>query len=270
LHCNIGKSPRWKSRLGKIRSPRKSPSTLRDGFNRHYRLFRECSAQAKTRFEQSDWLGLQQAVRERIAFYDSRVSETAVLLHEQLRAEHIDDNTWQLAKLLYIGLLTNHKQPELAETFFNSVFCKIMHRTYFHNDLHFRAAGDLHGVHRIRSAGLPQLLPEPERPAADHPRHHRDFDWQRAFANMERDVEQVMRTVVRQMGGRLAADGGELPDPGAALGLLPQQGRLHRRQGHQRRLRVSLRGAGAARCAGHAVPRHVLLDAAQIRTCCSA
>ena len=111
--------------------------TLRDGFNRHYRLFRECSAQAKTRFEQSDWLGLQQAVRERIAFYDSRVSETAVLLHEQLRAEHIDDNTWQLAKLLYIGLLTNHKQPELAETFFNSVFCKIMHRTYFHNDFIF-------------------------------------------------------------------------------------------------------------------------------------
>ncbi len=29
--------------------------------------------------------------------------------------------------------MTDHKQPELAETFFNSVFCKIRHRTYFHN-----------------------------------------------------------------------------------------------------------------------------------------
>ena len=179
--------------------------TLRDGFNRHYRLFRECSAQAKTRFEQSDWLGLQQAVRERIAFYDSRVSETAVLLHEQLRAEHIDDNTWQLAKLLYIGLLTNHKQPELAETFFNSVFCKIMHRTYFHNDFIF-----------VRPAVSTEFI-ESDPPAyrSYYPNQNglrqtirdicRDYGWQSEFANMERDVEQVIAGVVRQMGGRLAA-----------------------------------------------------------------
>ena len=32
----------------------------------------------------------------------------------------------------YIGLI-EHKQPECAETFFNSVSCQILHRTYFHN-----------------------------------------------------------------------------------------------------------------------------------------
>jgi isocitrate dehydrogenase kinase/phosphatase len=45
--------------------------------------------------------------------------------------------TWQQVKLLYIGLLLNHKQPELAETFFNSVTTKILHRNYFHNDFIF-------------------------------------------------------------------------------------------------------------------------------------
>ncbi len=49
----------------------------------------------------------------------------------------IDDAIWQQAKLFYIGLLINHKQPELAETFFNSVFCRMLHRTYFHNDFIF-------------------------------------------------------------------------------------------------------------------------------------
>ena len=39
---------------------------LLDGFNRHYRLFRETSAQAKRRFEQADWHGQQRAQRERI------------------------------------------------------------------------------------------------------------------------------------------------------------------------------------------------------------
>ena len=39
----------------------------------------------------------------------------------------LPDALWQEIKLHYVGLLTNHKQPELAGTFFNSVSCKILH-----------------------------------------------------------------------------------------------------------------------------------------------
>ncbi len=45
----------------------------------------------------------------------------------------IDDALWEQVKLHYIGLLIEHKQPECAETFFNSVSVKILHRAYFHN-----------------------------------------------------------------------------------------------------------------------------------------
>ena len=49
--------------------------------------------------------------------------------------------TWRDAKLYYIGLLVEHSQPELAETFFNSVIVRILQRTYYDNDLIFvRAA----------------------------------------------------------------------------------------------------------------------------------
>src|SRR5437868_3456207 len=44
-----------------------------DGFNRHYQLFTEANASAKTRFEAADWHGQQYAQRERIEFYDKRV-----------------------------------------------------------------------------------------------------------------------------------------------------------------------------------------------------
>ncbi len=44
---------------------------------------------------------------------------------------------WQQVKLHYIGLMVGHLQPELAETFFNSVTTKILHRTHFHNDFIF-------------------------------------------------------------------------------------------------------------------------------------
>ena len=47
--------------------------TLIEGFNKHYRLFRECSAQAKERFEEGNWQVVQHAVESRIQFYDQRV-----------------------------------------------------------------------------------------------------------------------------------------------------------------------------------------------------
>ena len=39
-----------------------------DGFNKHYRLFRQVSREAKARFEAGDWAGQQRAQSERIAF----------------------------------------------------------------------------------------------------------------------------------------------------------------------------------------------------------
>ncbi|MES2481765.1 MAG: bifunctional isocitrate dehydrogenase kinase/phosphatase [Pseudomonadota bacterium] len=108
-----------------------------DGFNRHYRLFRSESARAKHRFETADWHGQQRAQRERIEFYDLRVIEASQRLEKEFRAHEQPMEVWQQVKLHFIGLLIDHHQPELAETFFNSVTTKILHRTYFHNDFIF-------------------------------------------------------------------------------------------------------------------------------------
>jgi isocitrate dehydrogenase kinase/phosphatase len=110
---------------------------LLDGFNKHYRLFREASAAAKRRFERADWHGQQRGQRERIEYYDQRVAEATDRLQTEFQAGSLSMDTWQQVKLHYIGLLTNHHQPELAETFFNSVTTKILHRSYFHNDFIF-------------------------------------------------------------------------------------------------------------------------------------
>jgi isocitrate dehydrogenase kinase/phosphatase len=108
-----------------------------DGFNRHYRLFRAESQRAKHRFETADWHGQQRAQRERIEFYDLRVKEAVSRLEKEFKAGEQPMEIWQQVKLHYIGLLIDHHQPELAETFFNSVTTKILHRTYFQNDFIF-------------------------------------------------------------------------------------------------------------------------------------
>jgi len=172
--------------------------TLIDGFNKHYRLFRESSAQAKERFERADWPAVQRAVRERIQFYDDRVAETVERLHREFNAETVDDIVWRQAKLYYIGLLTDHNQPELAETFFNSVYCHILHRTYFHNDFIF--------VRPAISTEYIESDPPTYRsyyPNADGFRESikrilLDFGWRREFADLDRDVEFIRRLVHEQ------------------------------------------------------------------------
>ena len=59
---------------------------LLEGFNKHYRLFRESSAEAQQRFEQADWLGQQKAQRDRIVFYDLRVGEAVEQLQRDFGA----------------------------------------------------------------------------------------------------------------------------------------------------------------------------------------
>ena len=107
------------------------------GFNKHYRLFRETSALGKARFERADWHGVQQAASDRIRFYDLRVSETVERIENEFSSALGDEDVWQRVKFEYVDLLLDHMQPECAESFFNSVVCKLVKREYYHNDFIF-------------------------------------------------------------------------------------------------------------------------------------
>jgi len=107
------------------------------GFERHYGRFRYHAQLAKSRFEAGDFHGIRRLARERIAFYDQRVAETLQRLVSEFRAGELGDAVWQEIKRHYVRALERHHQPELAETFFNSVCCRILHRSYFHNDFIF-------------------------------------------------------------------------------------------------------------------------------------
>ena len=115
----------------------KIAQTMVEGFNRHYSLFLRTTHEAQARFEQCLWQDQQLAQRNRIEYYDLRVRETCVQMENEFQASQLPIDVWQQVKLHVIGLLTDHHQPELAETFFNSVTTKILHRSYFHNDFIF-------------------------------------------------------------------------------------------------------------------------------------
>ena len=123
--------------LGLESNTTKIAQAIVDGFNWHYRLFRETSARAKERWERSDWAMVREASRARIDMYDARVMEAVTLLKNKF-PESRDEKKWQTLKRTFISLLLEHKQPECAETFFNSVARRVLDRRYYRNEYIFQ------------------------------------------------------------------------------------------------------------------------------------
>ena len=175
---------------------------MMDGFNRHYQLFRTESARAKHRFETADWHGQQRAQRERIEFYDLRVREASMRLEREFKAGEQSMDVWQQVKLHYIGLLVNHQQPELAETFFNSVTTKILHRSYFQNDFIFvRPAVSTEYIENEEPTAQPTYrayYPKAGNGAETVANILRDFDLRPEFEDLERDTGYVAQALTER------------------------------------------------------------------------
>lgn len=176
--------------------------TILDGFDRHYSLFRQASQAAKTYFERADWATAQQAARARIDFYDQRVQECVQALESAYAPADFNDATWRETKLHYIGLLTDHKRPELAESFFNSVSCHILHRSYYRNDFLFvRPAVSTEYIETAE----PQPTYRVYYPAADSLRFAlrrivTNFQLACPFADLDRDIGLVEQRLAEAFG----------------------------------------------------------------------
>ena len=172
-------------------------TTVLNGFDRHFTIFSEITRGAKRRFEEADWEAERVASRERIMFYDIRVKDAIVDLRKLFDLEPFDSQLWFDVKLDYVQLISNHLQPELAETFYNSVFCALFHRDYFGNDYIF-----------VRSVVSTEFID------SEKPSYHVYYPAKRGFRssikqvlldsgfnlpfeNIDRDVRNITRALIK-------------------------------------------------------------------------
>jgi len=108
-----------------------------NGFESYFADFQNITLAARTRFENADWHGVQQGSRDRIDLYKIKVG--AVLDYVKLVAGDQLDNLdfWRQAKPIYAELIRGHDNFEIAETFFNSVFCKVLDHAEIRDDYAF-------------------------------------------------------------------------------------------------------------------------------------
>ncbi|OON41599.1 bifunctional isocitrate dehydrogenase kinase/phosphatase [Izhakiella australiensis] len=99
--------------------------TILQGFDAQYGRFLEITAGAQQRFEQADWQGIQQAMKARIHLYDHHVGLVTAQLRCIARQHELDQVVMQRVKRIYTDLLPDYPRFEIAESFYNSVYCRL-------------------------------------------------------------------------------------------------------------------------------------------------
>lgn len=142
--------------------------TILQRFESFYSRFLEITRGSKSRFENSDWLGVQLAGRERIRLYDHHVGATASSIRQMMGEHHATQALLKRVKGAFSDLLPHCENYEVAESFFNSVYRRIFrHRNIRDENLYIHPflsrgehpdLGSLLRVYRTDLAHLPQTL----------------------------------------------------------------------------------------------------------------
>ncbi|MBU9839239.1 bifunctional isocitrate dehydrogenase kinase/phosphatase [Rahnella aceris] len=105
--------------------------TILQGFDAQYGRFLEVTSGAQQRFENADWSAVQAAMKQRIHLYDHHVGLVVAQL-KCITGQRFYDAAFLIRiKECYSGLLPDYPRAEIAESFFNSVYCRI----FKHRDL---------------------------------------------------------------------------------------------------------------------------------------
>src|SRR5699024_9128473 len=120
-----------------------------------------------------------------------RENYAEVILHE---------DTWRFTKTAYIALLVDHHQPELAETFFNSVSTKLLDKSYYRNQFIFvKPAAATEYIDSDRGT-FKSFYPQNNDLHCCFNKALDFFEWGIPFANKEQDLENIHQALLEHLG----------------------------------------------------------------------
>ncbi|MFT4998997.1 MAG: isocitrate dehydrogenase kinase/phosphatase [Chitinophagales bacterium] len=174
--------------------------TILNGFHSMFADFQNITLGARARFEQQDWKGVQQAQADRLEIYKSKVDRLLPLL-TNLAGDHIHNlATWQQMRQDYGQLIGQYSNFEIAESFYNSVFCKVFAHQHITNDYAFVLSSRRRRNTRSELAAFSsyEFNGQIKELAA---KILSDYQFSTPFSDLAFDVTQIARTVVQQIVG---------------------------------------------------------------------
>lgn len=189
---------------------RRIAKTILNGFEAYFADFQNYTLGAKARFEKADWQGVQSAHRERIELYKHKVDQIRQLTQDVTSKDVSDLEIWRQARNAYANLVENHSNYEIAETFFNSIFCGQFEHEHIHDRYLFvkpsRSPDDkpLAGYSIYVSYKLKEGLEDVISRILD------DFEFSVPWEDKRRDCENIVSSIREFVLPQFQGDGSEL------------------------------------------------------------
>ncbi|UTV27312.1 bifunctional isocitrate dehydrogenase kinase/phosphatase [Photobacterium atrarenae] len=108
--------------------------TILQGFDAMYGRFLDVTAGAQDRFESQNWQAGHQALKKRISFYDHHVGLVTKQIQIMLGKRYANRSFLMAVKSAYEDLLLDYPRYDIAESFFNSVYCRIFEHRNINRD----------------------------------------------------------------------------------------------------------------------------------------
>jgi isocitrate dehydrogenase kinase/phosphatase len=168
--------------------------TILNGFESYFADFQIITLGATARFESADWQGIHNASRERIDLYKAKVNHVGRTM-QSIAGDRLQDfSFWTETRAHYAALIKGHNNFEIAETFFNSLYCSVFNHRKIRDEhaFVFSPQGDMppatdtaiHRGYRVETDlyGLFETLLT-------------DFSFAIPYENLPRDVGNIMEAV---------------------------------------------------------------------------
>ena len=108
-----------------------------DGFDAYRKAFRRVTRGARDRFERGDWIGVQDASRERIELYDTSIAAMVDAVVRLQSAMPLALPEWREVRSQYERLVGARQDFDLAQTVYNTIFRKCLGGQYLSDEFAF-------------------------------------------------------------------------------------------------------------------------------------
>jgi len=179
--------------------------TILNGFESYFADFQNITLAARPRFENADWQGIHNASRQRIDLYKTKVGQVMEFV-ELIAGDHLKDlHFWSQARDHYAELIKGHNNFEIAETFFNSIYCSTFSHRKIRNEhaFVFSSQSDMPGVKELQifrryqaRAGLEAMVEQ----------LLTDYAFNIAYEDVARDVANIVDAVRNYLLPRFPAE----------------------------------------------------------------
>ncbi|MDB2670442.1 bifunctional isocitrate dehydrogenase kinase/phosphatase [Candidatus Pseudothioglobus singularis] len=185
------------------------------GFEHHYQNIKSASIEAKRCFEEKEWEKIENDSKLRLNFYDEQVDVFCKNLSSELKKQTLygakaefnetqkmdkfNSDFWKNTKHVYIELITSHKQPELAETFYNSVFCRIFSRSFYNNQYIFTKPCVSLNYIDMDEPVIDSYFVDDGKLKETLTSVLNNYKFSCKFGNLDQDIERLQEQLIKQM-----------------------------------------------------------------------